>query len=261
MTSPAEELLADLLVRWEERRAAGREPSVAELASERPDLAPELARRIEILRAMDWLDEPLGDEPATPPEIGSPADRDRRPASPRLSWRLALAAGGAVGLACVSMLVLRGWSGPEAADHSGGHLLEPPDADQAFFHARYAEAEDGYTAILEARPDDHRALLGRGVSRLKLGRLEEAVADFSAALDGRPADPEALRQRAQALIYLERYDEAIADLERLVATGLDADRATRQLAAVRKTRAAAASAGSADRAPVAADESEQQPQQ
>lgn len=56
-------LLADLLVQWEELNRRGQDTPAAELAQDHPELIPELARRIEALKATNWLDEPLDDDP------------------------------------------------------------------------------------------------------------------------------------------------------------------------------------------------------
>lgn len=61
-----EERLLDLLLRWEELRARGREISVDELCREWPSLEPELRRRLEALEQTAWLDEPIEDKEATP---------------------------------------------------------------------------------------------------------------------------------------------------------------------------------------------------
>lgn len=70
-----EDRLADLLVRWEERREQGQEVSAQELCRDCPELAQELDRRITALKATAWLDKPIpaattfqdrrGDPPAT----------------------------------------------------------------------------------------------------------------------------------------------------------------------------------------------------
>ncbi len=46
------EPISELLLRWDELREQGREVTAAELCPDRPELAPELARRIEALRAV-----------------------------------------------------------------------------------------------------------------------------------------------------------------------------------------------------------------
>jgi serine/threonine protein kinase len=50
--------LDELLERWEELRTEGREASPEDLCAGRPDLLPLIRRRIEAIRAMDWLDTP-----------------------------------------------------------------------------------------------------------------------------------------------------------------------------------------------------------
>ena len=69
MTDKDEDLLADLLVRWEELREQGRDVSALELCQGCPHLADELARRINALNVTSWLDKPVevpADNPAAP---------------------------------------------------------------------------------------------------------------------------------------------------------------------------------------------------
>lgn len=67
MEQTDEELLLDLLVRWEELRIRDQETSVDVLCRERPDLRDELARRIQALIATAWLDNPSDDD--DPPAV------------------------------------------------------------------------------------------------------------------------------------------------------------------------------------------------
>lgn len=63
VTPPNRELLAELLIRWEELYERGQDTPAEELAREHPDLIPELARRIKALKTVAWLQEPLDDDP------------------------------------------------------------------------------------------------------------------------------------------------------------------------------------------------------
>ena len=77
MTDTDEDLLADLLVRWEELREQGRDVSALELCRGCPHLADELARRINALNVTSWLDKPV-EVPAPDPNAvpsGSHAPR------------------------------------------------------------------------------------------------------------------------------------------------------------------------------------------
>ncbi len=62
MTNKNEELLADMLMRWEELLENGQDVSIAELGKEHPQLVEELGRRIQALKSTSWLDRPLNDE-------------------------------------------------------------------------------------------------------------------------------------------------------------------------------------------------------
>ena len=63
MTDKDEDLLADLLLRWDELREQGQDVSALELCHGCPHLADELARRINALKVTSWLDKPV-DAPA-----------------------------------------------------------------------------------------------------------------------------------------------------------------------------------------------------
>jgi len=80
-----EERLLDLILRWEELRAKGRDVAVEELCREWPSLADELRRRLAILEQTAWLEAPLDDpeEPEWPPDP-LPGEGDVPAASTRL---------------------------------------------------------------------------------------------------------------------------------------------------------------------------------
>jgi serine/threonine protein kinase len=69
-----EEVLLDLLMRWEELRDRGQSISVDALCRERPDLRDELRTRIEALEATAWLEKPSDDD--------DPPDCDEEPPAP-----------------------------------------------------------------------------------------------------------------------------------------------------------------------------------
>lgn len=59
MTNEDEELLADLLLRWDELREQGQEVTSIELCEACPHLVDELEQRIRALKAADWMDRPI----------------------------------------------------------------------------------------------------------------------------------------------------------------------------------------------------------
>lgn len=59
MTNEDEELLAELLLRWDELREQGQDVSSIELCQGCPHLVDELERRICALKASDWMDRPI----------------------------------------------------------------------------------------------------------------------------------------------------------------------------------------------------------
>jgi tetratricopeptide (TPR) repeat protein len=71
VTDRDKELLAELLLKWEELYQRGQDTPATELAKDHPDLADELARRIKVLKTVAWLDKPLDDDPpdADPPAL------------------------------------------------------------------------------------------------------------------------------------------------------------------------------------------------
>jgi len=71
VTDKDEEILAELLLRWEELRERGQDTPAAELCQEHPHLAEELARRIKALKAVSWMDKPLDPGDDGPDSEGS----------------------------------------------------------------------------------------------------------------------------------------------------------------------------------------------
>ena len=63
MNERDEELLGDLLLQWEELKQRGQDAPASELAKDHPELIDALANRIEALKATEWLDQPLDDDP------------------------------------------------------------------------------------------------------------------------------------------------------------------------------------------------------
>jgi tetratricopeptide (TPR) repeat protein len=63
-TNPDRELLAELLLRWEEVYEQGQDTPASELAKDRPDLAAELARRIQALKTVSAILSPPARSPA-----------------------------------------------------------------------------------------------------------------------------------------------------------------------------------------------------
>jgi hypothetical protein len=69
-----------LLVDWQEAKAQGRDAPPAELCRNCPELAEELARRIQVLRAMSALVR-LGDSPAVSAAPGTDTEKWMPPSS------------------------------------------------------------------------------------------------------------------------------------------------------------------------------------
>lgn len=69
MSDRDEELLSELVTKWDDLREMGQDTPPAELCVDYPHLIPELTRRIKILTVTSWLDEPL---PPVQGETGGP---------------------------------------------------------------------------------------------------------------------------------------------------------------------------------------------
>jgi len=237
VTSQDEELLGDLLLRWEELREQGIDPPAGELAGGRIDLIPELDRRIHMLAAASWLDRPLAATAANAgdrqmPDAAEPVARTRRD-----RWLSAAVTGCLLCGGLVLWLHRQRMSAAPLPVIADDALLDA--AETAFFNANYAAAAERYTRVLERSPDHGRALSARGICRLKLGRYDEAVADLTTALRLAPEDRESRRQRAQANLFLRRYATAISDLERLLELEPEGGAIRGQIAAIRAVQAAA----------------------
>ena len=63
MADRDKELLADLLLRWEELYDRGQDTPASEVAKDHPELIQQLERRIKALKEIAWLDKPLDDDP------------------------------------------------------------------------------------------------------------------------------------------------------------------------------------------------------
>jgi serine/threonine protein kinase len=77
VTDPKKELLADLLLQWEELRERGQDTPATEIAKHHPELIEELAHRIKALKTISWLDKPLDDDPPGECPSGSPSPSPR----------------------------------------------------------------------------------------------------------------------------------------------------------------------------------------
>ena len=87
-------------------------------------------------------------------------------------------------------------------------------ADDAFRKKNYRTAYEGYTAALEATPDDAVLLGNRCQAYLRVGRLEPALADAETAVRLRPEWGKAHYRLGSCLARLERHEGAIGAFER-----------------------------------------------
>jgi tetratricopeptide (TPR) repeat protein len=67
--------------------------------------------------------------------------------------------------------------------------------------------------------DRAATLINRGVVKVTLNRMDDAIADFNIGIAMQPSWADAYVDRAIALITLRRYDEALADINRCIALG------------------------------------------
>lgn len=83
MTDSDKEILADLLLRWEELRERGQDTPAEQICQDHPHLVAEFTRRIKILAVTSWLDHPQtgldsqNDAPDVPAEPRTLANRYR----------------------------------------------------------------------------------------------------------------------------------------------------------------------------------------
>lgn len=83
MTDSDEDILADLLLRWEELREKGQDTPAEQICQDHPHLVAEFTRRIKILTVTSWLDHPqagkdcLSEAPDVPAEPRTLASRYR----------------------------------------------------------------------------------------------------------------------------------------------------------------------------------------
>jgi tetratricopeptide (TPR) repeat protein/tRNA A-37 threonylcarbamoyl transferase component Bud32 len=77
VTDPDNEILAELLLRWEELHERGQDTPATELAKEHSHLIDELQRRINLIKQASWLDNPLDEDP--PSEDGESPVRPKPP--------------------------------------------------------------------------------------------------------------------------------------------------------------------------------------
>lgn len=89
-----EELLLDLLMRWEELKNRGQSVSIAALCRDRPNLRDELEKRIKALEATAWLEKPSDDEDSPDCEEQTPTPSDPRILSGRYRLESLIAEGG-----------------------------------------------------------------------------------------------------------------------------------------------------------------------
>jgi tetratricopeptide (TPR) repeat protein len=89
----------------------------------------------------------------------------------------------------------------------------------AAYDAALDWALDACDRALALDPDRYTALANRGMVKLRLGRLDEALADYSAAIaaDKRQANP----WYGRALVHFRKGDKAAADADRKTALTLD----------------------------------------
>jgi len=120
--------------------------------------------------------------------------------------------------ACYSLL---GRAAESAADYEGALRLFPEQTDwrfewgKALFGAkRFQEAEEAFSAVLDADPPRTDAVVWRGESRFAQGRYGEAARDYIEALRERPTDGGLWRRLGVALLEGGMASEAREALEK-----------------------------------------------
>ncbi|MBI9087354.1 MAG: tetratricopeptide repeat protein [Desulfobacterales bacterium] len=90
---------------------------------------------------------------------------------------------------------------------------------------KYAEAETLFSGILRQTPDHVEALIGRGYTRQRQQRIEEAIEDYDQAIDQAPDNVKALGNRASAWFQLGQPNRCLMDCNRVIALAPDAPQA------------------------------------
>jgi tetratricopeptide (TPR) repeat protein len=75
-------------------------------------------------------------------------------------------------------------------------------------------AESSFSEAFRLNPRLDQSLLNRGIARVGLGRLAEALADMNRYIELNPDAPDGFLNRAGVLGMQRRYKESLADLER-----------------------------------------------
>ena len=96
MDRDRKELLAELLLRWEELLERGQDTPASELAKDHPELIPQLERRIKALKEIAWLDKSVDDDPHSedPPATPTPPTPPTRTLANRYRLDELIAEGG-----------------------------------------------------------------------------------------------------------------------------------------------------------------------
>ncbi len=98
-------------------------------------------------------------------------------------------------------------------------VLTRGEAWRLIEQGRYVEAEPLLRKVLTLNPDDHRAWYDLGLTRMELGRYEEAIEAFETGIKlTKFAEfyPDSVFQIGRCLAKLGRWEEAIARFERVL---------------------------------------------
>ena len=88
---------------------------------------------------------------------------------------------------------------------------------------RVQEADQYYTAILQAQPKHPDANHNMGVLAVGVGKVEQALSFFKTALETNPSIEQFWLSYIDALIKLEKLEDAKAVIEQAKSTGLKGD--------------------------------------
>jgi predicted Zn-dependent protease len=112
-------------------------------------------------------------------------------------------------------LLERGDAGPAAqllararAEEPGSASIQEALARALYDSGRYAEAAEGFRALVRLRPDDDYGRFGLGLSLTRLDRFEEAVEQLSMAVAMRPGRQDYARALRQARATLQARADA-----------------------------------------------------
>jgi tetratricopeptide (TPR) repeat protein len=93
------------------------------------------------------------------------------------------------------------------------------EAEISYSSGEYAEAEEQFTQLIAAAPENKQHYLWRSQTRQRQGKLAEAATDLNAAVRLAPKEQEPILQRSRLAYAQGQVDQALADVGSAIALG------------------------------------------